>query len=90
MAGMSGNSMAVVMQTDRLVLLSTDHCALCERALDLLASMPELRGRPLQVIDVAGDEVLEERFGSRLPVLLAGSHELSWPFAREDVIAALN
>lgn len=82
--------MAVLMQMNRLVLFSTDHCALCERALDLLASMPELRGRPLQVIDVAGDDVLEERYGSRLPVLLAGTHELTWPFAREDVIAALS
>jgi hypothetical protein len=78
------------MTKDRLVLFSTDHCALCEQALDLLASMPELRGRPLQVIDVAADDVLEERYGSRLPVLLAGSHELSWPFAREDVIAAVS
>lgn len=74
----------------RLILLSTDHCTLCDAALDLLASMPELRGRALQVVDVANDEALLERYGPRLPVLLAGSRELDWPFAREDVAGLLD
>jgi len=76
----------LTMPSHRLVLLSTDHCSLCERALDLLLSMPELRGWQLQVIDVADDDVLQARYGARLPVLLAGGRELGWPFATKDVL----
>jgi hypothetical protein len=75
-----------VMAPHRLVLLSTDCCSLCERALDLLLSMPELRGWQLQVVDVADDDALQARYGERLPVLLAGTHELGWPFAPSDVL----
>jgi hypothetical protein len=73
------------MKSRQLVMLSTDHCTLCERALDLLLSMPELRGWQLQVVDVAGDDVLGEQYGERLPVLLHDARELGWPFAATDV-----
>ena len=72
-----------------LVLLSTEHCSLCEQALDLLVSMPELRGLPLHVVDVAEDETLLERYGARLPVLAVAGRELDWPFSREEVVAAV-
>jgi hypothetical protein len=32
-----------------LTLFSTDHCTLCDRALDLLLGLPELRGSALDV-----------------------------------------
>lgn len=73
-----------------LTLLSTDHCTLCERALDLLASMPELRGRRLDVVDVAGDQALLERYGERLPVLQVNGRELDWPFTRDDLTHLLD
>jgi hypothetical protein len=73
------------MKSRNLVLLSTEHCSLCERALDILFSMPELRGRQLQVVDVAHDEALQARYGERLPVLLDAGRELGWPFAAADV-----
>jgi len=69
-----------------LVLLSTQHCTLCEQALDLLLSMPELRGRALEVVDVAGHDRLLERYGERVPVLLFRGRELGWPFDREEVV----
>ena len=65
--------------------MSTDHCALCDRALDMLVSMPELRGLTLVVVDVADDEQLSERYGPRLPVLVLDGHELSWPFSERDL-----
>ncbi len=77
--------MNVSTQSRDLVLLSTDHCTLCERALDLLLSMPELRGRALRVVDVAGDDALLERYGERVPVLRIGGTELEWPFDGEDI-----
>lgn len=72
------------------VLLSTEHCTLCEQALDLLVSMPELGGMPLQVVDVAEDQGLLERYGERLPVLAVGGRELDWPFTRGEVAAFLS
>lgn len=72
-----------------LTLLSTAHCALCEQALDLLASMPELRGFALRVLDIADDDALVARYGERLPVLVAGGTELDWPFELESIRAAL-
>jgi len=73
----------------KLVLYSTDHCTLCERALDLLLSMPESRGLALQVVDVAEAPALLDRYGPRLPVLEVGGRELDWPFGRDDVARAI-
>ncbi len=63
-----------------LTLYSTDHCTLCEQALDWLFSMPELNGRALQVVDVADDDGLLQRFGERVPVLEVDGEEMTWPF----------
>jgi glutaredoxin len=63
-----------------LILYSTDHCTLCEQALDWLFSMPELNGRALRVVDVADDDDLLARFGERLPVLEVDGAEMTWPF----------
>lgn len=68
-----------------LLLLSTEHCTLCEQALDLLLSMPELRGTTLNVVDVAEHEALLERYGPRLPVLCYEGRELDWPFGGAEV-----
>lgn len=65
--------------------MSTDHCTLCDRALDLLTSMPELRGLTLVVVDIADDDQLTERYGERLPVLLFRGRELDWPFTGSDL-----
>jgi hypothetical protein len=65
--------------------MSTDHCTLCDQALDVLTSMPELRGLALVVVDVAQDTQLTERYGERLPVLLFRGRELSWPFTGADL-----
>jgi len=73
----------------RLLLYSTEPCSLCERALDLLFSMPELRALTLDVVDVADDDALTERYGPRVPVLLVGSTELGWPFDRAGILRAL-
>mgnify|MGYP001358847133 CR=1 FL=1 len=75
-----------------LVLYSTDHCSLCEEALELLFSMPELAGQSVRVVDVATDDALFSRYGERLPVLAVTSavaatgagaphpRSLDWPF----------
>ena len=69
-----------------LVLYSTDHCSLCERALEMLLGLPELRGWALQVVDIAGDEALLHGYGARIPVLRFDGRELAAPFAHEEVV----
>jgi len=78
------------MESGRLVLLSTKHCSLCEQALDLLFSMPELGGHPLRVVDVVDDDTLLARYGERLPVLVVHGQELFWPFTTADVCRLLS
>ncbi len=73
-----------------LLLLSTDHCALCEDALSMLFSMPELAGMELRVVDIASDDALLDRFGEQIPVLQfwfneRTEFELMWPFSAGDV-----
>ncbi len=74
----------------KLVLFSTEHCTLCEQALELLISMPELRGLSLEVLDVAADDVLLRQYGDRLPVVQIGGREFDWPFDREQISAVLS
>lgn len=66
---------------------STDHCALCERALEALFSMPELQGWALKVIDLAADSALMERYGERIPVLVLNGVEYDGPFDRAALAA---
>lgn len=69
----------------RLLLYTTEHCSLCERALDLLLSLPEVAGNELLVFDIANDAGLVERYGDSIPVLRCGESELKAPFDAQDV-----
>ena len=62
-----------------LTLYQRDDCHLCDLALEVLASarLPEFAS-----VFIDGDDLLEARFGIRVPVLReerSGS-ELDWPF----------
>lgn len=76
-----------------LVLYSTDHCALCDEALEWLFSMPELAGYAVRVVDVATDDALTSEYGERLPVLQVrhseGTTDLDWPFDPKRLREAL-
>ena len=72
-----------------LVLYSTGSCALCEQALELLLSMPELRGLALRVVDVADEDALLQRYGERIPVLAFAGREIDAPLDREAVMGLL-
>ena len=77
-----------------LILYSTDHCSLCDEALELLLSMPELAGQSVRVLDVATNDQLLDRYGERLPVLEvraadAAHRLLDWPFDSQGVLSAL-
>ena len=88
-----------------LRLLSTDHCTLCDEALNMLFSMPDIAGLELRVVDVVSDDELLTAYGERLPVLQlfatpdasaeaigAGPElvlELGWPFTPDSIGDAL-
>ena len=69
----------------RLTLYSTSHCALCERALDLLIVSPEAAGMQLDVVDVTTDDELIKVYGARIPVLRLGNAELDAPFGARSL-----
>jgi glutaredoxin len=61
------------------VLYQRDDCALCDRALALLAAV---RAPEFASVWIDDDEELEARYGSRVPVLRddRDGRELDWPF----------
>lgn len=62
-----------------LTLYQRDDCPLCDQALALLAAarVPEFES-----VWIDEDDVLEARYGARVPVLRDGASgtELDWPF----------
>lgn len=67
-----------------LVLYQRDDCPLCDEALAVLA---EARAPEFETVWIDDDEVLEERYGIRVPVLRdeGGDRELDWPFDADAV-----
>ena len=72
-----------------LTLYSTSDCHLCEQALALLRSMPELVRCSVTEVDVATDAEAFARYGARIPVLVRTdpAGELAWPFNADSVLA---
>lgn len=76
----------MVPSAPRLVLYQRDDCHLCDLA---LAVMAEARLRTFESVFIDEDQILETRFGSRVPVLrdeVSGT-ELDWPFEVSTVVA---
>lgn len=74
----------------QLELLLTEHCSLCDEALNILLSDVNLRGWRLVTRDVVLDDELLARFGERIPVLRSGSQVLCWPFDAAAIQAWLS
>lgn len=73
------------MQT--LTLYSTSACHLCELALELIEPFVASRELKLDIVDIANDDALLERYGIRIPVIkLEGRNsDLGWPFDADSV-----
>lgn len=67
-----------------LELLTTDGCHLCEQAIEVLQAELHPGEVEVDLVDIAWEEGLIERYGSRIPVLRepASARELDWPFDR--------
>jgi hypothetical protein len=64
----------------RFLLFQRDDCHLCDLALEALAAA---RAPEFGSVFIDGDEGLEARYGSRVPVFRdsASGRELDWPFS---------
>jgi hypothetical protein len=71
-----------------LLLFQRDDCHLCDLALEVLAAA---RAPDFESVFIDGDEMLEARYGDRIPVLRDASRgvELDWPFDAGGVQAFL-
>ncbi|OAI91952.1 glutaredoxin family protein [Pseudomonas putida] len=71
-------------------LYGTLGCHLCEVAEALLMPLVE-HGLLVELVDIADDQLLFERYGLRIPVLRRcdTGAELDWPFDVDQVVAFL-
>ncbi len=71
------------------LLYHTAGCHLCELATEVLLPFVARHGWQVELVDIAGDDDLEERYGVRIPVLsdAVSGRELGWPFDAEVVLA---
>ena len=71
--------------TKQLNLYSTSHCHLCELAYSLV--MQPSNNIEVNLIEIAENEALLTRYGSRIPVLQRQDtqSELDWPFNETSI-----
>jgi thiol-disulfide isomerase/thioredoxin len=72
-----------------LTLYGRTYCHLCD---DMIAALQPLRSRfrfTLHIVDVDSDPRLEERYGEKVPVLMAGDSELCHYFLDLPAVTAV-
>lgn len=70
-----------------LTLYGTTGCHLCDQAEVLLRQAGAARALEWRYVDIALDEALVARYGTRIPVLRAeDGRELGWPFSLLDIL----
>ena len=73
----------------QLELFMTEHCHLCEVAMDMLFNEPAMAGFQLSAVDIALQDELLNRYGEHIPVLRLEERELFWPFDEQMLLAWL-
>ncbi|MEH6471714.1 MAG: glutaredoxin family protein [Halopseudomonas sp.] len=70
------------------VLYGTVGCHLCDVAEQLLATTLDLQSVSIELVDIADDDRLVERYGIRIPVLADSQtgRELGWPFDSQQLL----
>jgi thioredoxin-like negative regulator of GroEL len=69
-----------------LILYSRPGCHLCEKLCAELEPLLRASGAALEIVDVDESPALVQRYGLRIPVLVAGELELSeYPLDRDSV-----
>ncbi len=75
-----------------LELLTTEGCHLCEQAVPLLVAGVDPSQFEVDMVDIAYEDALIERYATRIPVLRAADTgaELDWPFDAQQLSHFLN
>lgn len=71
-----------------LTIYGRSYCHLCSEMEEALAGISKELGFVLECVDVDTDSELEDRFGERVPVLMAGDIELCHHFLDESAVRA--
>jgi len=72
----------------RFILYGSEGCHLCGIAEQLLGGVPQLVEAGCELIDIAFDDKLVARFGSRIPVLFDQQQQIyiDWPFQQAEIV----
>lgn len=76
--------------TTEIKLYTTLGCHLCEEAHGMLSYMLQNDAQlgnqfAVQLVEIANDDALVEKYGIRIPVLSIETQELGWPFDMEEL-----
>lgn len=65
-----------------LELMTTSGCHLCDQAVDVIVNGLDGRNFTIDLVDIAFDDALMDRYAVRIPVLVCPQQtkELAWPF----------
>lgn len=71
--------------------MSTLGCHLCDDAAEILVQVMDPARYVVDIVDIADDDILVEKYGVRIPVLVdeASGAELGWPFDHQALFSFL-
>jgi glutaredoxin len=70
---------------NQLIIYTGPNCHLCEQAKALLYPLMSERGLTLVEVDIHTDAELQQKYGIRIPVVLANGQEKGWPFTAAQI-----
>ena len=70
---------------NQLIIYTGPNCHLCEQAKALLYPLMSERGLTLMEVDIHTDAELQQKYGIRIPVVLANGLEKGWPFTAAQI-----
>jgi glutaredoxin len=83
---MYGKLLGAVPLVNQLTLYTGPNCHLCEQAKAILYPLLTEKGWQLAEVDIQSDEMLNEKYGIRIPVVvLLDGREKGWPFTRAQI-----
>lgn len=72
----------------QLILYSTSHCHLCEKAEAQLLNVQKQHDICWVTQEISTDDQLLEQYGTKIPVIksIKNQSELNWPFSEDDIV----
>ena len=73
------------LSANQLIIYTGPNCHLCEQAKTILYPLLSERGLTLVEVDIHTDAELQQKYGIRIPVVLANGQEKGWPFTAAQI-----